>query len=173
MRKAKMVIKKKKDPIYAVLGAVLAVLVCIMTVALCLTGKPTVGEFVPPAEDANAETGVPNVPDEMAYSEIYKDGMAYRLSICGVPVMEDSELVIWFSNHEDNEKYLKLRVYDEKGSVLGETGLIIPGEYVRSVTLSDKVTVGTKLRFKIMGYEPEDYSSAGSVTLNVTVGGLS
>ena len=69
--------------------------------------------------------------------------------------------------------WLKLRVLDEGGGVLGESGLVRPGEYVKDVTLAEKLPAGTKIKLKIMGYEPETYRSAGSATLNTAVGGES
>lgn len=105
------------------------------------------------------------------YTELYQDGMAYRVSVCGVPQINGNELTVYFTNTEGNEQYLKLRVLDEKGNTLGETGLLKSGEYVKTVTLSKELPVGTKIKLKVMSYEPEDYTSAGSVAMNVTVGG--
>lgn len=36
-----------------------------------------------------------------------------------------------------------------------------------------EVAEGTKVKLKIMGYEPETYLSAGAVTLNTAIGGKS
>lgn len=55
---------------------------------------------------------------------------------------------------------------------MGETGLLKPGEYVKTVTLTKTLAAGENIKLKIMGYEPETYESAGSVSLNVTVGGI-
>ena len=109
----------------------------------------------------------------MGYTELYKEGMAYRVSVCGVPTVDGQDLTVYFTNAEGNEKYLKLRVLDTDGNILGETGLLNPGEYVKTVTLTKTLAAGENLKLKIMGYEPETYESAGSVSLNVTVGGIS
>ena len=61
---------------------------------------------------------------------------------------------------------MKLRVLDETGTVLAETGLIRPGEYLQRVEFSQTPSPGEKLQLKIMAYEPETYFSAGSVVLN-------
>lgn len=148
-----------------------AVLLVIMTVALCIPRKPIVGEFVPPEFDPAAVAGVPEAEESLGYTTLYKEGMAYSVSICGVPAADGKALTVYFTNDEGNEKYLKLRVMDTGGNTLGETGLLKPGEYVKSVSLSKELAAGTSLKLKIMGYEPEDYTSAGAVSLNVTVGG--
>lgn len=153
-----------------ILGAVLAVLVIVTVLALCLSGGKT-AEFTPPPFEENAVTGVPEVAEELGYSSPYKEGMTYRFSVCGNVTAEGKNAVVYLTNPEENEVWLKLRVLDENGKILGETGLIRPGEYVRCVTLSTVPPVGTKITLKVMGYEPKTYHSAGSATLGTTMGG--
>ena len=58
----------------------------------------------------------------------------------------------------------------KKGNILGETGLIRPGEYVKTITFDKKVPkVGDEITMKIMGYQPETYYSAGAVNLGTTI----
>ena len=162
--------KKNNDYTVPILFGVFAVLLIVMITALCIPKTP---EFVPPDFDAAAVQGTPEVAEDMGYTELYKEGMAYRVSVCGVPTVDRQDLTVYFTNTEGNEKNLKLRVLDTEGNILGETGLIKPGEYVKNVTLSKTLDAGEKIKLKIMGYEPETYESAGSVYLNVTVGGIS
>ena len=150
--------KKNKDYTLPILFGVFAVLLIVMITALCIPKTP---EFVPPAFEAAAVQGTPEVEESMGYTELYKEGMAYRVSVCGVPTVDGQDLTVYFTNTEGNEKYLKLRVLD--------TG----GEYVKTVTLTKTLAAGENIKLKIMGYEPETYESAGSVSLNVTVGGIS
>lgn len=76
--------------------------------------------------------------------------------------------MVYLTNPAENTVWLKLRVLDTNGSILGETGLLRPGEYVRTVALSAAPTPGTSITLKIMGYEPDTYLSAGSATLSTT-----
>lgn len=161
--------KSQKDRILPVLSIVFAVVLIFMLIALSMPIKSEKGAFVPPAFENMAVSGTPDVPEMLGYTELYQEGMAYRVSVCGVPLVEGQSLSVYFTNAESNEKYLKLRVLDEQGSILGETGLLQPGEYVENVELAETLSSGTAVKLKIMGYEPEDYSSAGSVVLNVTV----
>ena len=87
--------------------------------------------------------------------------------------MEGSNAAVYLTNPAENEVWLKLRVLDGNGNILGETGMIRPGEYVKDVALTENFTAGTKIKLKIMGYEPETYFSAGSATLNTAVGSAS
>lgn len=161
--------KSQKDRILPVLSIVFAVVLIFMLIALSMPIKSEKGAFVPPAFENMAVSGTPDVPEMLGYTELYQEGMAYRVSVCGVPSVEGQSLTVFFTNTEGNEKYLKLRVVDEQGSILGETGLLQPGEYVECVKLTKTLSSGTAIKLKIMGYEPADYSSAGSVLLNVTI----
>ena len=162
--------EKKSSKAVPILGAVLAVLAVAMIAALCL---PRIGiaDFIPPPFEQNAVSGVPDVPENLGYSSPYKEGMAYRFSVCGNVTAEGENAVVYLTNPAENSVWLKLRVLDENGRTLGETGLLRPGEYVRCVKLSSVPPAGAKITLKIMGYEPETYLSAGSATLNTTMGG--
>lgn len=160
----------KRGKAVPILGAVLAVLVIAMVLALCLPNRK-MAEFTPPPFEQNAVSGTPKVAQELGYSSPYKEGMTYRFSVCGNVMTEGNEAVVYLTNPAENEVWMKLRVLDENRNVLGETGLIKPGEYVKSVALNTLPDAGTKISLKIMGYEPETYRSAGSVALNTAIGG--
>ncbi len=70
---------------------------------------------------------------------------------------------------DSNTTWLKLRVLNAKGNILGETGLVKPGEYVHSVSLDIVPEAGAAITLKLMAYEPDTYQSAGAVGLNTTV----
>ena len=53
-------------------------------------------------------------------------------------------------------------------NILGETGLVRPGEYVQTVALTTIPKSGTPITLKIMAYEPDTYYSAGAASLNTT-----
>lgn len=160
---------QQKDPLLLALAGGIGLVALALVVVLLLPGNLNKGEFVPPAFDENAVSGTPDPVDWMCYSELYQEGMAYRVNICGIPCIDGKELAVYFANVEENEAYLKLRVLDTSGDILGETGLLRPGEYIRAVTLSKAIQPGTDVKLKIMSYDPETYESLGSVGLNVTV----
>ena len=164
--------KPKQNKQVTVLAAVFAVAVIIMIVVLSVPKKAERGEFVPPAFDSSAVTGIPEVPEGLGYSAPFQEGMAYRFAVCGNVLMDGKQALVYFTNPAENETWTKLRIYDESGNVLGETGLIKPGEYVQYVMLDKELTPGTPIKLKIMGYEPDTYLSAGSVVLNTQIGGV-
>lgn len=163
--------KPKQNKNVTVLAAVFAVALIIMIVALAVPKEAERGEFVPPAFDSSAVTGIPEVPEGLGYSAPFQEGMAYRFAVCGNVLMDGKQALVYFTNPAENDTWTKLRVYDESGNVLGETGLIKPGEYVQYVELGKELAPGTPIKLKIMGYEPDTYLSAGSVVLNTQIGG--
>lgn len=138
-----------------------------MISVLCLNEPQIQVEFTPPPFEKSAENGVPSVPENLGWSEL--DAMVFKFSVCGVIFAGEQKASVWFTNPEVNSVWLKLRILDENGNIIGETGIIRPGEYVRTVSLSGEFSDGMPIVLKVMAYEPETYYSEGSVALNTTV----
>ena len=150
------------------IAVILSVLMLCISLAAC--GEEEKLEFVPPPFDAGAVAGTPDIekPEAIGYTEL--DAKAYKLSVCGLVKLEGNSADIYFTNPDTNDVWLKIRVLDKKGNILGETGLIRPGEYVKTITFDKKVPkVGDEITMKIMGYQPETYYSAGAVNLGTTI----
>ena len=126
-------------------------------------------QFVKPEFDPSAEDGTPDVPEALGYSEIYQTGMAYRASICGNVVINGDTADIYLTNSAENTDLLKVRVLDSKGNIIGQTGLISPGQYVKSVKFDAIPLDGEEITLNLMGYEPETYYSSGEASLATTV----
>lgn len=146
----------------------LAAAVCVlalagMIVSLAVTGQ---AEFTPPPFDQSAQTGTPVVPEGLGWGEL--DAQAFRVGVCGVFHVQGGAADVYLTNPASNGVWLKLRVLDGEGNILGETGLIRPGEYVQSVAIASAPESGAAIALKLMAYEPETYHSAGAVTLNTT-----
>ncbi len=123
--------------------------------------------FTPPAYDLSAKEGRPELAPELGWGEIWQEGMEFKAGVCGLVVIENSEADIYFANLE-GKALLKLRVLDAKGNILGETGIIQPGSYVRTVKFTALPEDGATIALKIMAYDPGDWSSLGSVKLNTS-----
>ena len=161
----------EKFNVLPILCIVFAVMFGVMLFAVLRAPKRQTAEFTPPPFEPAAVQGTPDLPESSGYSSPYKDGMTYRFSICGNVISDGADAVVYLTNPAGNEVWIKVRIMDEGGNTLGESGLLKPGEYVKSVHLESLPDAGAKIRLKIMGYEPETYYSAGSVTLNTNVGG--
>lgn len=143
----------------------------VMSIALGMEKKQEPAEFIPPSFEEAAVTGSPEVPQELGWSEL--DAGAFKVAVCGNVVIRDGSADVWFTNVETNTVWMKLRILDTNGEILGETGLIRQGEFVRSIAFDKLPEDGGKIILKVMAYEPETYYSEGSVALNTTakVGG--
>ena len=161
--------KKQMKNYILPLAAVLCVLsLAVMVFALTRQNTQTVmGEFTPPPFDSSAVVGSPTVPDGLGWKEL--DAEVYQVGICGKFIPKGNTADIWLTNPENNTVWLKVRVLDENGNTLGETGLVRPGEYVQSVRLDTVPKAGTPIVLKIMAYQPDTYYSEGAVSLNTTI----
>lgn len=149
-----------KRPI-TILAVLCAAALAVMTAALLYTGRAP--QFTPPPFDAAAQTGTPAVPEGIGYGEL--DASAFRFSTAGVLTVRDGGAELWLTNPAGSSVWLKARILDGSGAVLGETGLLRPGEYVRAAALNTVPAQTVPVTVKIMAYEPETYYSAGSVLL--------
>lgn len=159
--------KQKKNRSLMRIGVICILSLAVMVLALTFGGRQEAVPFTPPPFDQTVQAGIPEVPENLGWSEL--DAKVFKASVCGVFAPEDGAVDLYLTNPEANTVWLKLRVLDAKGSILGETGLIRPGEYVPSLCLNTTPKSGTVITLKLMAYEPETYHSAGAVVLNTTV----
>ena len=157
--------KKQKNTPLLLAAGICVICIAVMCFALA-SPKEATGPFTPPPFALDAQSGVPQAPENLGWSML--DARVYRVGICGEVRIQDGSADLWLTNPEDNNLWLKLRVLDEKGNVLAETGLIRPGEYLQTVDFTQMPSPGEKIQLKIMAYEPQTYYSAGSVVLNTT-----
>ncbi len=160
----------KKRNRYLAFAAVFSVLcTAVMLAVLLIPQRAVQGDFKPPRFDLCAISGEPCVPEGLGYSEPYRDGMEFRAGLCGSVILKGETADVYFTNKAENSVWLMLRITDESGNVLAETGLIRPGEYVQAVKFIQKPENGQKINCKVMAYEPETYYSKGYFTLKTTV----
>ena len=128
------------------------------------------GAFSPPPFEPSAKTGEPQtemIPEESGYSLL--DAQAYQAALCGNPGIHGKEVFLYLTNPETNIIWLKVRIIGESGEILGESGLLKPGEYAESVTLDTVPAGDTPVQLKLMAYEPDTYHSAGAVSLHTSL----
>ena len=150
-----------------VLG-ILVILEVVFVAALLMGWRPggQKNSFTPPAFDPAAVAGTPEVDKSLGWSplEVRK---GYSIHVCGV-LRPDSEgaVPVWFTSDAGNEVWVKLRVVDDGGNVLGESGVLRPGEYVEKVKLTKVPEATCAVSLKVIGYEPDTWYSAGTMVLN-------
>ena len=159
-----MVLKGNKFLFWLSLACVVALIV--MIVALCIPKKAEQKPFTPPPFDSNAVQGEPTVPEGLGYNILHREGMSFKVGVCGKITVKKSTVDIYLTNVAENNAWLKARFYNAKGEIVGESGLIKPGEYLQSVVLESVPNESEQYTVKIMSYEPDTYKSLGAVTLN-------
>ncbi len=158
--------KKQNNKALYIAGAVCAVCVVFMIVALLMPKKTVRGDFTPPAFAADVQQGVPTVEQERIWYTPPMQGQAFKMSVCCKVIVEGNTADIYLTNYEENDVWLMVRVLNASGKVLGESGIVKPGEYVKSITFDKLPEDGEALCYKVMAYEPDTYYSAGSYTLD-------
>lgn len=162
--------KMKREKMLLAAAAILcaaAVFVLIYVLTVVLPDRTARQEFVPPAFESAVQVGEPQPPEELGYTSVsISDG--YMFGICSAPILtEDRQLQVWFSSPADNQVWMRLQVCGEGDSVLGETGVIKPGEYVEYVELTGELPAKETVVYQITGYTPESWHSAGNAELPV------
>ena len=149
-----------------ILISILIILIIIITTLLISIKNQST--FIEPKFEENITT---QMPEEINYkSQAINLSQNYSIYIDGVPKIENDNLIINFISLEDNNVWIKVRILNEKRQVVAESGLIKPGEYLKSVKTIENVVKNDKLTYMIIGYEIDTYLSAGTVELNIKVG---
>ena len=164
----------KKEKIFlAAAPMICAAAVCVMIYVIISTVHlENQQKFIPPAFEKQVQTGMPQPSEDLGYTTVTV-AEGYEIGLCSNPTMSDAELQVWFTSPDTNQVWMRLQVCDSDGEVLGETGVIRPGEYVESIQLARQVKSGEEAVFRITGYTPETWHSAGNAELPVTLYGYS
>ena len=158
---------KSQKIILAVISAILAAALTVLFVLAAQRHAKT-GEFTPPPFEDAAEEGTPVVSDEsLRYAHVLVTSELV-VGLCATCAIEDESLLLYFASLEHNTAWVRAKVYDERGKLCGESGLLRPGEYVERIALSSKPR-GKTLVVKVLSYEPDTYYSLGTAELTVNV----
>lgn len=139
-------------------------IISIVSMFVLLSNQNKQPEFIPPSFDALAQNGTPKIQGQFGYQVL--DAQVFLVGLCGELIVNDNVVDVWFTNPKSNDIWMKLRMHDSLGNILGETGLIRPGEYVQSLILDELPQPESSVVIKVMAYEPDTYYSAGSVSIN-------
>lgn len=159
---------KTERKLIMIFSAVLILAVIAVAVVLIVKMNQTVkGDFVKPEFDSSA-----TVADMDYLSSIQSFSTLQATDDLGVALMSDvylndGKFQIYFCSLDSNEDYLLVRIYDETGEVLlGQSGLVKPGECVQYVDAISVPKNSENIKIKVLTYEPETYLSNGTFSLN-------
>ena len=163
---------KAQKVILWVMAAILAVMTFAVIYLAAAGKRPVVrGEFVPPEFEAAAVAGIPSGMDAAScYSRLVLNEDT-AVSMCANLYIENSSALVFLTADARNAGWIRIKILDAGGSVLGQSGLLRPGEYVRALALDRIPEAGTMLTVKILIYEPDTYLSLGSANAQVRVAG--
>lgn len=158
---------KQQKMILIAVGALVLVALIAWIVVMTVQVRPVRGEFIAPSFEENALVGAPEEPLPPQYGRVtVNDDFAF--GITASPTLSGNDLAIYLASPTTNTVWMLVRIYDESGNLLGESGLIRPGEYLPSVTLTAQPT-GLTVRASVLSYEPETYYSCGSANATLHI----
>lgn len=163
---------KLKKTITVILTA-LPVMLAAAAAVIYITGKSEEksSEFHVPPFEAQATDGVPDTGrDDYRELKIAED---FTVSLCTSLTLDTSaaqtagKTDIYFTSHPQNRALLRIFLYDSAGNGLYSSGLIRPGEYLKTAELYRIPEQSGKITVKILSYEPDTYYSAGTAAAEV------
>ena len=156
---------KEKKKLIFLISILITLIILIVLLSISIKQK---GTFVKPEFDSNVLNEIPeNIEYKNSTLNITEN---YAVYINGLPTIENKELIVDFISMKENNIWIKLRILDTKGKIIAESGLVKPGEYLKSVKLNKKISNEEQITYMIIGYEMDTYLSAGTVKLNTKVG---
>lgn len=156
----------KKAVIAAAIFCFLSVTLMITVIIIGRNKREPV--FTPPPFDGSALNGTPTDANE-SWTLVSKEEYGLSAHICGKVSPVDSKADLYFTNDSDNSVWMKLRIYNASGEIIAETGLIRPGQYIKTVSFTSVPPIGSKIAMKVMMYQPETYHSEGAFSLVTSI----
>lgn len=158
----------KQQKIILAILAVFLVAALIAVIAVASRGdSPVVGIFVPPPFEENVVKGSPD-PKPAGYGTMTVNP-EFVIGMCARPNLAGTSLGLYFTSPETNTVWMKVRVCDEAGEILAESGLLKPGEYLPTLVLSAVPENAEPLYVTVLSYEPDTYYSEGSVKVELQI----
>ncbi|MBP3936350.1 MAG: hypothetical protein IK954_02050 [Clostridia bacterium] len=156
---------KAQITLLSALALLLAAIIAMIAV-VATRPEPSTG-FTPPPFDAGALVGEPSdIPAELNYQKV-KLSEEFAVGLCGNLTATDGCVDLYLTAASQNTVWVRVLLLDESGSEIGSTGLVKPGEYVRSVKLDAVPSQKTTVTAKILSYQPETYYSMGSASAKI------
>ena len=154
---------RKEKIILSVVGALLVVAIITTVAVFFATRQKTVDLFVPPDVDIHATQGVPDQIDEISAYQKVLMSEEFQFSMCLCPEYKNGNVALYYTSYETNTVNSLVKLYDEEGNLVGKSGLIRPGHYIKSISVSD-LPENAVISAKILSYEPETYYSMGTAS---------
>ena len=146
----------------------IVVAICIVAIAVLVTLSVYIVydnafSYTPPHFDNTAITGMPSSTEDTFGYINTKYGFSFGID--AAPKCSNSQLELNYTNPESNNVWLMISIKDKDGEKeYGKSGIIKPGEYIKSVRISKSVS--DEVSYEIYAFTPETYISQGSICLS-------
>lgn len=124
--------------------------------------------FKVPKFDNNVSAIPEKIEDEYYSTLDVNEGFSIGINAI-LKVDSKQNAIVNLTSNKNNKVYIKLRLLDSHGMIIGQTGLIKPGEYLEKIELKKKVNEKDKFTIKVMSYDPKTYYSMSAVKLSVSL----
>lgn len=163
---------KREKVILAVMTAVLGIMLIVLCiVAVTHHDKPTsektvvAAPFTAPEFDAAAVSGEPQNVDNESFQAVNLANFNFKL--CPEPEASDEGAELWLTNLTVNSAWMRAEIYDENEKLLGSSGIVKTGSYLKTVPTDSPLAKGQNIAVKFYFYEPDTYYSMGTFKLNL------
>lgn len=156
----------KRQIVILIAGALIVAAVWVAA-ALVMNNRKSPGGFTPPPFEEAAEEGMPELDDSRF--QVFDFAGVFSAGLLPDPELKDGKADIYLSSPSTNTVWMKCKLLDEDGKLLGETGVIRPGTYVKSVIITRQPGQDVPITYRVISYEPETYYSEGSVNIATTL----
>lgn len=154
-----------------VIAGLAVILVGLIIAIGCLSNRqiePIVNDFVAPEFDGGAVSGIPSGVEKDLDYRTFSVEEKIHIGMCGnLKLKDDNTVDIYFTSDSRNTFWSKIKLMDGDGNLLGESGLIKPGEYVQTVMLTNPPKKSMSIAAKVLTYEENTYYSKGSVPVQM------
>lgn len=126
--------------------------------------------YIKPSFESMSISGTVDIDNNKYGYSVMQFSEEYKVGLCGAPEANNIGVDLYFTNPEENNVLLKCLLLDESGNTIGESGVLNPGTYVKTINFNKIIEPGNyDLTVKVLGFEPETYYSKGIVHLKTHV----
>lgn len=146
--------------------AVILMIAMVFMLVLLFANRDQPIPFTPPPFEENLTEVIPkDLPEETGYRE-FEIAEGFTVSLCGLIQAKDNRALVHFSSDADNTVWTRIVLLDNQGNLLGESGVLLPGQAVADIVLNAQPSENMDVTVKVLSYEPETYYSHGTAEIS-------
>ena len=168
--------KKGQKRILLLIAGILLVLLLVLAGVSKQQSRRPAAVFEKPSFEVQARKGSPEISEDAADFQMFEIGDGIRVGLCGNIRTEASsenggenggKAFVYFTSDPDNTVWLRMVLLNAENERIGESGLLLPGEFVEEIELDPVPEETSEAVVKILSYEPVTYYSMGSAAAKV------